>query len=209
VTETIQLDSDSTRKFAAQRIANGEVIAFLTDTLYGLGANPHDAVAVEKVHDLKGSFKGKPILILISEIEVADQFVQHRSENFQLLAHHFWAGELTIIEAAKPSLPSNLCSVNGTIGLRFPKSPDVQRIVKECGGSLTATSANPAGAPPATSALEVAAYFGQRIGLIIDGGNARHNEPSTIVDVSSGGVRLVREGRHQTQANRRGCAALG
>lgn len=194
MTDTIQLDTDATRQSAARRVASGEVIGFLTDTFYALGANPHDAVATGEIHRLKGSAKGKPILVLIGETDYADRFVQHRSETFRLLAAHFWAGEVTIIEKAKSTLPNNLCSAGGTIGLRYPHVPEVRRIVMACGGALTATSANPAGAPPAKSASEVAAYFGERLGLIIDGGLARRDEPSTVVDVSSGVARLVREG---------------
>lgn len=194
MTDTIQLDSNSTRADAALRVANGEVIGFLTDTFYALGANPHNAFATEEIHRLKGSVEGKPILVLIGDSDFADRFIKRRSEAFRLLAKHFWAGELTIIEQAKPILPRNLCSVNGTIGLRYPRDPEVRQIVLACGGALTATSANPAGAPPATSALEVAAYFGKQLNLVIDGGLARRNEPSTVVDVSSGVARLVREG---------------
>jgi len=194
VTDTIRLDSNSTRKSAAHRVANGKVIGYLTDTFYGLGANPHDACAVDEIHRLKGSVKGKPILVLIGETDVAEQFVQRRSENFRLLAQHFWAGELTIVEKAKSSLPNSLCSINGTIGLRYPQIAEVRRIVMACGGSLTATSANPAGAAPAKSAVEVIGYFEDRISLVVDGGTAQRDQPSTIVDVSSGVVRLIREG---------------
>lgn len=183
-----------TREQAAHLVAAGDIVAYLTDTFYALGANPFDSSAIEKVVTLKGRDENKPILVVISDLKVADKFLAKRSANFELLVEQFWPGELTIIERAKSCLHGNLTSASGAIGLRLPKSPEVCRLVRECGGALTATSANPAGRPPAASAHQVASYFPSGLGLIVDGGNAKQTEPSTVVDVSGDTPRLIREG---------------
>jgi L-threonylcarbamoyladenylate synthase len=192
--DLIQPDSVSVRVQAARLIAGGGVIGYLTDTFYALGANPLNKDAIEKISLLKGRDNNKPILIIISDLEIADRFLATRSVNFCRLAERFYPGELTIVETAKPQVLSRLKSASGAIGLRLPRDSMVLDLVRACGGALTATSANPAGLPPATSASEVALYFPTELDLIVNGGNATQIEPSTIVDVSSGRPRLIREG---------------
>lgn len=190
----IQPDSELARALASRLVAAGGVVAYLTDTFYALGANPFDDIALEKIIALKGREENKPILLLISDLEIADQFLLTRSAKFQRLAEQFYPGEITIVERAKPHVLSNLKSVSGGIGLRLPRPTEVRRFVRACGGALSATSANPAGHPPARTARDVASYFPTGLSLIVDGGNATQTQPSTVVDISSGAVRLLREG---------------
>jgi L-threonylcarbamoyladenylate synthase len=168
-------------------------VAFRTDTFYGLGASPFDAAAVCAVNELKGR-EGKPILVVISDIEVADRLVAHRSTLFRLLARKFWAGALTLVAQARESLPEELTAGTGTVGVRLPGDEEVRAFVRSCGGALTATSANRAGEPPAKSADEALRAFPTGLDLIVDGGASRAIEPSTVVDVSGESARLIREG---------------
>jgi L-threonylcarbamoyladenylate synthase len=186
-------DGAETRERARTIIARGGLLAFRTDTFYGLGASPFDVEAVRAVNDLKGR-EGKPILVVISDAAQADRLIARRSKLFDLLAARFWAGALTLVATAREELPAELTAGTGTVGVRLPADEDVREFVRACGGALTATSANRAGEPPARSAGEVARAFPTGLDLIVDGGETHAAEPSTVVDVSGAQVRLIREG---------------
>ena len=140
----------------AEIIARGGVIAFRTDTFYGLGADPFNASAVQKVKDLKGREGNKPILVLISDVEQLGRLIENRSAAFDELAKQFWPGALTIIGEATDQLPSELTAGTKSVGVRLPDDERVRSLVRACGGALTATSANPSGEPAARSAAEAA-----------------------------------------------------
>jgi L-threonylcarbamoyladenylate synthase len=189
-----QISDERSIQDAARIIARGGVVAFRTDTFYGLGANPFNRDAVQKIKQLKGSEDGKPILIVISDREHVDRFVSEPSATFDLLARTFWPGPLTLICKATADVPEEITAGTQTIGVRLPGDDRVRALVQACGGALTATSANPSHQEPARSAAEVFTYFGGAIDLIVDGGAARTEHPSTVVDVCGNEPRLVREG---------------
>lgn len=170
------------------------MIAFRTDTFYGLGADPFNATAVAKIRELKGREDDKPILLLLSDPSVADRFIADRSEAFEEVARRFWPGPLTIVGVAMANLPPEITAGTGTVGVRVPADSEVRELIRVCGGALTATSANPSGSAPARSANELANYFGDRIDLVIDGGEVTATEPSTVLDVTTSPPRVVREG---------------
>jgi L-threonylcarbamoyladenylate synthase len=175
-------------------IKQGGVIAFRTDTFYGLGADPFNAVAVARVRALKGRDDDKPILLLISDISEVERLLIERTREFEQLAARFWPGPLTIVGKANTDLPEGITAGTGTVGVRLPADQSVRDLVRECGGALTATSANPAGLDPARSAEEVRSYFPEGLDLIIDGGFVTAIEPSTVVDATVSPPRVVREG---------------
>lgn len=179
---------------AAQVIANGGVIAFRTDTFYGLGADPFNAAAVERIRELKGREENKPILLLISDLEQVERLLAERSESFVRAAEKFWPGPLTIIGRAVNELPPAITAGTGTVGVRLPADESVRELVRECGGVLTATSANPSGREPGRSAAEVASYFSHGLDLIVDGGEVTATEPSTVLDATISPPRVVRAG---------------
>ncbi|HYY94310.1 MAG TPA: L-threonylcarbamoyladenylate synthase, partial [Pyrinomonadaceae bacterium] len=112
----------------------------------------------------------------------------------EVLAARHWPGALTLIAQARAEVPELLTAGTGTIGVRLPDDEEARAIVRACGGVLTATSANPAGRAPARNASEVEDYFPRGLGLVIDGGAARTELPSTVLDVSGARARLIREG---------------
>jgi L-threonylcarbamoyladenylate synthase len=171
-----------------------KVIAFRTDTFYGLGADPFNVVAVARIRALKGREDDKPILLLISDLDQVDRLIVERSQQFDDIAARFWPGPLTIIGKAVPSLPEEITAGTGTVGVRLPNDEDVRQLVRDYGGVLTATSANPAGRGPARSAEEVRSYFPEGIDLIIDGGQVTAIAPSTVVDATTSPPRVIREG---------------
>ena len=179
---------------AAEVISKGGVIAFRTDTFYGLGADPFNTSAVARVRELKGREDNKPILLLIADRDQVEKLITTPSETFARVAEEFWPGPLTIIGSAVASLPQEITAGTGTVGIRLPADEQVRELVRECGGVLTATSANPSGHSPARSAQEVAEYFPSGLDLIVDGGAVSATEPSTVLDVLASPPRVIREG---------------
>jgi len=169
------------------------VIAFLTDTFYGLGADPLNAAAVRKIKNLKGREDRKPILLLISDLAEVDRFI-HQAEFFKLVARKHWPAPLTLIGAARSVVPDDLTAGTKSLGVRLPDDENLRTLLRICGGALTATSANLSGDPPARTAREVESYFSTGVDLIVDGGDAKVTEPSTVLDVSTSQPKLVREG---------------
>ncbi|HEY0004065.1 MAG TPA: L-threonylcarbamoyladenylate synthase [Pyrinomonadaceae bacterium] len=190
----ILADVESTREAAAQLVAAGGVVAFRTDTFYGLGVDPFNRTALRRLKALKGREGSKPILVIISERERTGKFIKSQSQLFKLFAERHWPGPLTLVGPARTEVPEELTAGSGTIGVRLPLDEEVRAFVREVGGALTATSANPAGQPPASTAQEVAAYFPSELELIIDAGPAQNQLPSTVLDVSGPDPRLIRAG---------------
>ena len=179
---------------AANLILSGGVIAFRTDTFYGLGADPLNQGAVHRIKELKGREDNKPILIVISDYDQLERFITSSSRTFQVLAQKFWPGALTLVGSARTELPPEITAGSKSVGVRLPNNDRVRALVKACGGALTATSANPAHAAPAATAQQVQDYFGDAIDLIVDDGEAQTDRPSTVVDVSEDVPKLIREG---------------
>jgi L-threonylcarbamoyladenylate synthase len=190
----IQKDNLETQAQAAKIISEGGVIAFRTDTFYGLGADPFNECAVRRIRQLKGREEAKPILLLISDFDAVDRLIKTQSPLFKQFAKRFWPGPLTLVSVARMELPPDLTAGTNTIGLRLPDDGTVRALVRLCGGALTATSANTSGQQPARTATDVENYFAQGIDLIIDGGETTVTQPSTVVDLSVAQSRLIREG---------------
>lgn len=178
---------------AARIVLHGGLIAFRTDTFYGLGADPLSRPAIRRIRQLKIREETKPILLLISDYDKVARFIPKPSELFLTIASQHWPGPLTLVSNARPELPEELTAGSGTIGLRLPDDDDVRTLLRACGGALTATSANASGGLPARTAAEVENYFADGIDLIIDGGEATVLQPSTVLDVSGDKPRMIRE----------------
>jgi L-threonylcarbamoyladenylate synthase len=178
----------------ASIIAGGGIIAFGTDTFYGLGADPFNRKAVQRIKQLKGRDDKKPILIVISDDDQITRFIAEPSRAFRRLSRTFWPGALTLIGKATPGVADEITAGTNTVGVRLPGDEDVRALVRACGGALTATSANPRDQDPAKTAEEVSSYFKAGLDLIVDAGSARIGQPSTVVDVCDDEPRLIREG---------------
>ncbi len=190
----IRLPGEDTTALARDFIKRGEIIAFRTDTLYALGADPWNRKALQALNVLKGRGEGKPTSILIGDEELVTDFIKRRTPLYELLSANYFPGTITIIEAARDEVPLELTANTGTIGVRVPAEATVRDFVRACGGALTATSANLTGQPPSLTAQEVAAHFPENISLIVDDGRARTTSASTIIDISREVPRLLREG---------------
>lgn len=182
---------------AAGTLAGGGLVAFPTETFYGLGADPWNERAIEALYHAKGRPARVPILLLLAgEDQVPDAAVATPAP-FEVLARRFWPGPLTLVVEARPTLPARVTSGSGTIGLRVPSAPIPRAIARALGRPITGTSANLSGAPPARLPAEVAAAFAgppSALDLLVDGGPAPGGEPSTVVDLTGASPRLVRAG---------------
>lgn len=186
----IKADLEGLAKAAAV-IAEGGIICFPTDTVYGLGCNPLNASATERVAIVKGG-RTKPMPILVRQIQDAER-LGYISENGRKLAQKFWPGPLTIVVRAKGLLPK-IIAPSGTVGLRSPKHVICQGLLGLCSGVLLGTSANIAGRAPATTAADAASAFGDGVDLVLDGGKSPLGVASTVVDLTKKRLVVLREG---------------
>ena len=173
-------------------VRRGGLVAYPTDTVYGLGCDPFNPEAVERVVRSKGRSKGS-LPILIESLDVAQEYGSF-SEPAIRLAEIFWPGPLTLVVPAKTSFPSSVTGDSSTIGLRIPNHAFARKLIKSCGGALIGTSANLSGNPPPKTADEVMRELKDRIDLIVDGGPALTGKESTVARVMEGIVSVLREG---------------
>ena len=179
---------------AAEILAGGGIIAYPTETFYGLGADATNEKAIEKIFAVKGRNFKNPISLIIGQTEDIYPLVQDVPEIAQKLMAAFWPGALTIIFSAADKISPLLTVGSGKIGLRVSSHPGAQGIVQKLKRPLTATSANLSGAPECTRASEVAEQLGDKIDAIIDLGNTPGTKGSTIIDVTCTPPVILREG---------------
>ncbi|MXV74551.1 threonylcarbamoyl-AMP synthase [Candidatus Poribacteria bacterium] len=168
---------------AVQCLKSGGIIAIPTDTVYGLGADPFNPDAVQKLYTCKGRPDGKPIPLVLSSVDDVYRVAQNLPDYFFHLTDRFWPGGLTIIVEAKDLLPV-LTAGGNTVGVRIPDNPLLLKILKTFGGPAAITSANLSGEPPATAPQEIGAELASRIDVIVDGGKTPGPIPSTVYDIS-------------------------
>jgi len=175
-------------------IMSGGVIVYPTDTFYGLGANPNNPLAVKKLFEIKGRRADQPILLLIPDPVYVRDWAVEITPQAERLMKRFWPGPLTLVFKAREGVMPALTAGRGTIGLRVPGNALTQKLLFYLGSALTGTSANIAGEPSIETAAEAAAAVGSLVDLVLDGGRAPGDKPSTVVDVSSARLKVIRTG---------------
>lgn len=198
-TEIIGLNEDQLNlnklRDAANYILEGHVIAFPTDTIYGLGCDVFNEEAVDVLYSLKERPKDKPINVLISEFNQVYDVAKNIKPLFFELAERFWPGGLTIVVEKNSSVPKNVTSNLETIGVRMPASNIVQELINLTHTPLAATSANITEQPDSKTAKTVLNYFEGKIPCVIDGGPTEIGKPSTILDITGRKIpRIIRSG---------------
>jgi len=181
--------------YVAGLIRSGQVIALPTDTFYGLAADPFNLYAVEEIFQIKGRPAYKPLLLLVGSVEMAEELSSgDLPDRFYSLARRFWPGPLTMVIPASRRVPLKITGNTGKVALRLPAARIPVSLVQALEIPLTGTSANLAGMKECASAHEVQQCLGERLRLIVDGGETNTPAPSTIVEVTQQGWRLIREG---------------
>ena len=188
--------STSTLERLARRVKavtqRGEVVAIPTETYYGLGVDPFNPKAVDRLLALKDREAGKPILVLIGSLDQLSSLVQEVPSAASSLIEAFWPGPLTIVFPARPSLPTSLTAGTGNVGVRLSSCRPLCELLERV-GPLTGTSANRTGAPPAQTPEVVQETLRDEVELIVDCGPTPGGLPSTVVE-ALGSLRLIREG---------------
>ncbi|MGC8828835.1 MAG: L-threonylcarbamoyladenylate synthase [Verrucomicrobiia bacterium] len=179
---------------AVALLKNGDVVALPTETVYGLAANALNCDAVEKIFKIKGRPSTNPIIVHISNIEMAKHCVKEWNEAAQRLANNFWPGPLTIVLFKSEIIPPIVTAGGDTVGIRFPSHPVIQRVIERCGFPLAAPSANISNRVSPTTARHVFKQLGNKIKLIVDGGPCSVGIESTVFDLTSKPPRVLRPG---------------
>ena len=194
----IKIDPTHPDPAAIQKVASilhsGGVIAYPTETFYGLGAEACDPKSVEKIFSIKGRNFQNPIPVIIGNRGQLSQWVLHIPLLAEKLMDKVWPGPLTLVFQAAPALPFRLTAGTGKIGIRVSSS----RIAAALAGSivcpLTSTSANLSGSPECITADEVLEQLGNSVDAIVDGGETPGGKGSTIIDVTCDPIKILRQG---------------
>ena len=179
---------------ACELLKRGEVVALPTETVYGLAANAWDERAVRRIYEVKGRPSTNPLIVHVADGQMASDCSQDWPDLATRLASRFWPGPLTLVVPKSEKIPAGVTAGGETVGVRWPFHPFMQAVIRGCGFPLAAPSANLANQLSPTSAEHVRAGLGERIPLIVDGGESNVGIESTVVDVTGEVPRILRPG---------------
>jgi L-threonylcarbamoyladenylate synthase len=191
-TEILAADKTGSLERAAELLQSGHLVAFPTDTVYGVGAPAFDAASAAAIYVAKDRPPEKAIPVLIADEADLSRIADAVPESARVLIAHFWPGALTLVLPKRPDVPE-IVSSDATVAVRIPNL-DVARALLRLTGPLAATSANRSGQPNPVTAADVVAQLGGRIAAVLDGGACPGGVPSTVVDCVSSPPRVLREG---------------
>lgn len=179
---------------AAQILVEGGVVAFPTDTVYGLGCDLFSPEAVGRIYAIKGRPTYLPLIAMFAETAQWSQVASVLPEYARTYMQHWWPGPLTVIVPARADVPSLVLGEGTTIGMRIPAEPVALALLRRVGRPLATTSANRSGQPAAATAQEVEAQLGSAVDLILDVGRLLPGTASTVVDCAIDPPKVLREG---------------
>lgn len=177
---------------ALETLTAGGIVAFPTDTVYGLGAMVHDVKAVSSLHVVKGGLLERAIPVLIGDFSQINRVAMGTNHIVRCLAEKFWPGALTLVVPRHPMIPDSV-SYLPTVGVRIPNLESTRELLRLT-GPLAVTSASIAGQPSPSTVAGVEMQLGGKIPLILDGGVTPGGVPSTVVDCTGPVPRILREG---------------
>ena len=178
----------------ADTIISGGLVAFPTESFYGLGVNALDEEAIERLFLVKKRRADNPVLILISSVNDLTQYVVNITDTARRLIERFWPGGLTMLFEARQNIPPVLTAGTGKIGIRLSSHPVATGLAEVAGLPITGTSANVSGETACIEAREVLDSLGAAVDVILDGGKTEGGKGSTILDVTVAPPRILREG---------------
>lgn len=179
---------------AADLLRAGEVVALPTETVYGLAANALAPRAVAKIYELKGRPAHNPIIVHVDGLDMARRCVRGWPATAERLAGAFWPGPLTLVLPRAAAIPDLVTAGGDTVGVRWPQHPFMREVIRACGFPLAAPSANLSNQLSPTNAEHVRKQLGDRLRLIVDGGDANVGIESTVVDLTASPPRVLRPG---------------
>ena len=215
MSQILKIDANDSLKDYTKHIcsilADGGVIAFPTDTYYGLGVNPFNIKGIRRIFEIKSRKTDKPLLVLVASETQVSQLAQGRSQEANRLIKTIWPAPLTLIFNAVPELPDILTAGTGKVGIRLPGNEWTRRLIGAVGCPLTATSANRNSETNLRTAEEVEQVFGNEINLIVDPGPAPGGKVSTLVDTTVSPPNLIRPGaitQQEIESSVMGCTSV-
>lgn len=179
------------------KLNSGEIIIYPTDTVYGVGATIESLEGIEKIYKAKERNFSSPLIALVSDVKHIDKIAMVKEENRELLkklGEKFWPGGLTIILEKKDIVPGIMVSNGKTVGVRMPNLDISLEIIEAVGGIMPTTSANISGEKTPRSYEELSEKFKERVEILVDGGKSPLGLESTIIDISTSQIKILREG---------------
>lgn len=190
----IKTNKELILKQAVETLKKGSILAYPTETFYALGVKFDIEDSLKKLYEVKQRPKDKAMPLIIGKKGLLPLIAKSANPKALFLMEKFWPGPLTLILFAKGNISSYITAGTGRVAVRIPGESFALYLAKRANFPLIATSANPSGMPPAEDAEAVMNYFGDKIDLLIDGGQTSGGLPSTIVDVTGEEINVLREG---------------
>ncbi len=185
---------------AIAAMQHGGVVAFPTDTVYGIGASLAYPDALERIFQIKHRDRDRTLPVLVSSPADLDKVTEFVDPELLELASAFWPGPLTIALPARASLPEFVVANDNTVGVRIPDHSVALTLARRCGGAIAVTSANLSGQPPARRPDEIDPSLADELDLILDGGIARGGLASTVIRLEGATINVIRQGAIPTSA---------
>jgi L-threonylcarbamoyladenylate synthase len=179
---------------AARIIREGGLVAFPTETFYGLAVDPFNEASLARLFAVKQRSLQKAVLLLVRDSEQLAGLASEIPAAYEPLIERFWPGPLTLIFPARPYLPELLTAASGTVGIRMSSHPLAAKLLEAVGGPITATSANLSDRPAVNTARKVMLQLAGRIDAVLDGGATAGTGSSTIISFVKGKIEIVRQG---------------
>lgn len=179
---------------AAELLRSGELVAFPTETVYGLGADALNSQAVKKIYEAKGRPSRNPLIVHVVSVEQAKRLTSHWPKHAEMLVAHFWPGPLTLVLQKDEKVPDEVTGGGSTVAIRMPSHPIARALINAAGTPLAAPSANVSSKLSPTSAAHVKKDLDGVIAMILDGGPSSGGIESTVIDLTEDAPRLLRPG---------------
>ena len=194
--ETLILDANTSDNISlcADVLRGGGLVAFPTETVYGLGANALDEKAVAGIFSAKGRQEDNPLIVHIASVDEVQPLVANIPDAFEPLVRKYWPGPLTLIMKKSDIIPDNVTAGLDTIAVRMPEHPAALALIQEFGVPVAAPSANPSGKPSPTKAKHVLGDLKGKIPYVLDGGDCKVGVESTVLDLTSEVPKILRPG---------------
>jgi L-threonylcarbamoyladenylate synthase len=192
--ELVAADAPGAVERAVALLDQGGLVAFPTDTVYGVAAHGFQPAAIARLYEVKGRQAGKAIALLVAATDQVRQVARDVPASAWRLGERYWPGALTLVLKRAPSVPDVLSAGGETIAVRMPNHPVALAVIAAAGTPLAVTSANRSGNPDPVSAQNVVRELGDAIDLILDGGTCPGGIPSTVLDLTANPPAIVRQG---------------
>ncbi len=192
--KVLSLEAPRALEETIQTVQRGGVVAFPTDTVFGLGASLKHPDALARIYRIKQRDESRPLPILLSSLDKLELVTRRPDERTLALLRAFWPGPLTVVLPAILGLPTQVLAPDGTVGVRIPNHSIALTLCERAGGAMATTSANRSGEAPACSAEDIVEALPDGADIVLKGGFSPCGEPSTVIRIDDGQITTIRAG---------------